>query len=748
MRKLVLATLAATVASSLLAQSNTVAGLDGRLTDVNSLTYWGRNGAAHPNGNAGMSMLNTMCNPGSINIPWQAPMQPNHPMFGFIATRETGGRMVQVSDWSYCKHAFTSTNFNGACGTCQNPGTGSLMGINCSDTYGAGNNGDRTYLGPPAEIDPWLGVWNPVGSYFDKGFPEVASPANGDGARSNITPTDAVMNRMTIKESDLLTAGTFYYGIQLIHRGEAVANRGDNLASRGFAPTWNGTQWSFANTAAQAYGSILSRWSGATGNSATNGADDGRIFVASKVTTIVGGFHYEYGVHNVDSNRGIASFRIPVGAGATVTAFGFRDIDTDALNNWVGARVGNEIVFTAPGNNPQNWNTVFNCWFDCTQAPSTGLFHCNAARIGAGSLTTSVQSQVPSGIPTAFNTILGAGCAGGSGPCTSSVYELFANGAAFDLNGTNMGFALSGQNYVFGPASGGTGYQAVPTGTVIANGDDVSATVALPFTLSYPGGSTQTLHVCSNGFISPVNNGTSFTPSASAFLTGAACWAMGWHDLNPSAGGQILANVTPTSARISFLNVRSFAGVGTVNLQFEFLSNNRVNCYWGTSSFTSSGGVLAGWTPGNGATDPGSSNLTTAVPAGLTLCPGAANLLPLALDASARPVMGTTIAMNTTNIPAGTSIAALLFTPTLATPPIDLTPIGMAGCFAYIDPVSAQTFNSAFAPVTSWSQNVSIPANPVFVGVAIGWQSITFSPNTTAAGIISSNGLVTLLAAQ
>ncbi|MEQ1633975.1 MAG: hypothetical protein ABL997_16465, partial [Planctomycetota bacterium] len=489
MRKLAFATLAATVASSLLAQSNTVAGLDGRLTDVNSLTYWGRRGAAHPGGEAGMSMLNTMCNPGSVNIPWQAPMQPNHPMFGFIITRETNGRMVQISDWSHCKHAFTSTNFNGACGTCQNPGTGSLMGINCSDTYGAGNNGDRNYLGPPAEIDPWLGVWNPVGSYFDKGFPEVAAPANGDGARSNITPTDVVMNRVAVKESELLTAGTFYYGIQLIHRGEAVANRGDNIASRGFTPSWSGTQWTFNNAAAQAYGSILSRWTGATVDSATNGTDDGRIFVASKVSTIAGGFHYEYGVHNVDSNRGIASFRIPVGAGATVTAFGFRDIDNDALNNWVGTRVGNEIVFTAPGNNPQNWNTVFNCWFDCTQAPSTGLFHCNAARIGAGSLTTSVQTQVPSGVPTAFNSIVGTGCAGGSGPCQSSVYESFGTPAAFDLANSNMGFALSGQNYLFGPAAGGSGFVA-PTGTALALGDDTTATVALPFTLSFPGGST------------------------------------------------------------------------------------------------------------------------------------------------------------------------------------------------------------------------------------------------------------------
>ena len=748
MRKIVFATLAASVATSLLAQSNTVSGLDGRLTDVNSLTNWGRRGAAHPNGEAGMSMLNTMCNPGSVNIPWQAPMQPNHPMFGFIITRESNGRMVQISDWSYCKHAFTSVNVNGSCGTCINPGTGQLMGLNCSDTYGAGNNGDRQYLGPPAEIDPWLGLWSPVGSYFDKGDPEVNSPQNNDGARSTIsTAGDVVKNRVTVKEQELLTAGTFYYGIQLIHRGEAVANRGDNLASRGFVPTWNGTSWSYANSAPQTYGSILSRWSGSTVNSATNGADDGRIFVASKITPTGSTFHYEYAVHNVDASRGIASFRIPVDAAATVSGFGFRDIDADSLNNWVGTRVGNEIVFTAPANNPQNWNQIFNCWFDCSVAPSQGLFHCNAARIGAGGLTTSVIAQVPSGIPTAFNTLVGTGCAGGTGPCQSTVYEIFSTPASFDLSNSNMGFGLSGQNYVFGPASGGAGYQASPTGNALTLGDDSTATVSLPFSLSYPGGSTNTLVVCSNGFISPTNNGTSFTPSATAFVNGAATWAGSWQDLNPNSGGQVLSNVTPSSVRISFVNVRSFTGTGTVNVQYEFLPSNQVNVYWGACAPTGNA-VLVGWTPGNGATDPGSANFTTAVPAGATLCPGSPNVQPLRLDADVRPVLGTTVTMSSTNIPAGTAFAALLFSSVMPNPAIDLTAIGMAGCFAYVDPASAQTFNSAFAPSTSWSQPIALPNNPAFVGASLGWQTVSFSPNTTAAGIITSNGLVTLLAAQ
>ncbi|MGK0204367.1 MAG: hypothetical protein ACI9S9_003450, partial [Planctomycetota bacterium] len=203
----------AVLAPSLAAQSNTVAGLDGRLTVINNLTYYGRRGPAYPNGEVGMAMLNSMCNPGSVNIPWFAAMQPEHPMFGFIIARVANDKIEQINEWSFCKHAFTSINVNGACGSCQNPGTGSLMGINCSDTYGASNNASRTWLGPPEEIDPWLGTWSPVGSYFDIGDPMQAGyPAAADGNRSlSQSIFDSVDNRVTVDEVDLTTAGASYY---------------------------------------------------------------------------------------------------------------------------------------------------------------------------------------------------------------------------------------------------------------------------------------------------------------------------------------------------------------------------------------------------------------------------------------------------------------------------------------------------------------------------------------------------------
>jgi hypothetical protein len=442
MKRLALLSVAPSLLAGLAAQSNTVAGLDGRLTVIDNMTYYGRRGAAHPNGEIGMAMLNTMCNPGSINIPWYQAMQPNHPKFGFIVARVHNDRIEQINEWSFCKHAFTSINVNGACGSCQNPGTASLMGLNCSDTYGASNNASRTWLGPPAEIDPWLGTWDPVGSYFDIGDPSQAGyPAPADGTRSlSQSIFDSVDNRVTVDEVDLTTAGaSYYYALQLIHEGEAVANRGDNLAHRGMNPNWNGSTWSFSNNSeGQVYGSVLDRWTGATVNSASNGNDDGRFFVASKVTALGGGnYHYEYAAHNVDNSRAGGTFRIALAAGVTASNFSFGDIDTNGANDWSVSQVGNEVVFTSGGSNFLEWNTIYNFGFDADRAPGAGGVILDEARPGAGASSVTVNAEVPGGVILAAFDTFGVGCegsVGSAGPCP----ELNPGGGT--LSGNTNGF--------------------------------------------------------------------------------------------------------------------------------------------------------------------------------------------------------------------------------------------------------------------------------------------------------------------
>lgn len=741
MKRLVLLTLAASIASTLVAQANTVPGLDGRLTRVDNLTYYGRRGPAHPNGEIGMAMLNEMCNPGTVTIPWYAAMQDDHPKFGFLLMRLHNDRLEQINDWSHVKHAFTSTNSPGAgCGGCQDPQTGSVMGIGCYDIYGAGNNADRTWLGPAFEIDPWLGTWNPLGSYFDIGDPQTGmGPA--DGVRHLITNGfDSVKNRMTVQEIDLTTPGAqYFYGIHLLHEGEAVANRHDNLASRGVNPTWGGTTWSFPNNSVgQIHGSILQRWPGASVDSGQNGNDDGRFFVAVKVTPLGGGqYHYEYAVHNVDNHRGGASLRIPVDSAAVVTNFSFGDIDANPLNDWAGSHVGNEVVFAATANNPLNWNTIYNFGFDCDIAPSFGIVNLDEARIGPGALSVSVNSQVPSGIPSAQVVTLGSSV--GCGSCQSAVYEQF-NASGFDLANSAMQYSLSNGQYTAGSS---TATFVPATGTNLNLGDDARTSVILPFTLSYPGGTTTALDVCSNGFVSVGNNGASYQPDVTDLLSALPRWSASWRDLNPNAGGQVVVDSTATEVRITWNAVRTYGSNSTNTFQYQFRSDGRVTIVYQNMHTSGGDDVLVGWSPGGVTVDPGASDFSAQLPGGISLC--AQPFHGLQFNASARPILGTSVNLQTTGIPAGTPFGAVLMSFQQALPPQDLTGFGMPGCHGYVANGVTLLFLN---PSSSHAQVFHVPSAPAFTGLEVAGQSFTFSPGLTPAGVVASNGVLMILGPQ
>ncbi|MEZ6037722.1 MAG: hypothetical protein R3F29_09600 [Planctomycetota bacterium] len=741
MKRLAIVSFGLTLAASLAAQANTVPGLDGRLTDVNDLTYYGRHGAAYPNGEVGMAMLNTMCNPGSVTIPWYAPMQPNHPKFGFLIVRVAGDRIEQINEWSYCKHAFLSVNVTGNCGPCVNPGTGALMGLNCSDTYAPSNNANRGYLGPPQEIDPWLGTWNPVGSYFDIGDPAQAGfPAPADGNFSlDLGIFDAVDNRVTVDEQDLLTANAnYYYALHLIHQGEALANRGDNNAHRGFAPNWNGNNWTFNNTnEGMEYGTVLSRWPGASIDEGRNGNDDGRFYVAVKVTTLGGGqYHYEYAVHNMDNSRGGGAFRLPIDAGATATNFTFGDIDTDAGNDWTAARVGNELVFTmpsAPQPNVLEWNTIYNFGFDVDFPAGVGVCHLDEARPGPGAMTVDVPTQVPAGSTYAQVTPYGRGCGGVD--CQTSFYESFASSAAFDLSATSFTLTLVNGEYQVGP---GQGSYIVPVGPVLSLGDESSQQVNLAFALPYPGGTTNALHVCSNGYVSAAYNAVEYDPQVSGLLNGQPRWAPLWSDLNPGAGGQIRANAGASMAVISFVNVPNYSGGGTVSFQLQFLPNGTVHCLY--QGCTANGnGALAGWSAGGGQPDPGSQDLGATGSAGFSLCQ---SIVPhLSLTTSARPVLGTQFDLLTGNVPVTGFLGLVGLSVVDFDPGIDLTAIGMTNCDLHIG-LGADAFVDLFvlSGATS-SYTIQMPSSPTLSGLTFFAQNAIIAPGITPIDLALTNGV-------
>jgi hypothetical protein len=438
LRKLIPATLGAlALATAASAQPNVISGLDIALQSLGSVSSNGHSGV-FPNGVVAVGMSTTACNPGSVTIPWFAPMNANHPFIAFLVARENAGRFVQISNRSYCKHPFASTNSSGCGGSCISPGTSQILGIGCSDTYGAGLNGSYSSLGPPDEINPWTGAWTPACSYFDAGQPPVSGPAACDGVASGISfgTNPTAFPRCNVSDSDLTLAGSTYFAYAgWFAAGEATANRTNNFLSRGLTPIWNGTSWSFGSLTTPMTGSVLQRWSGATVTSNTNGNDDGRLYVGVKVTGPTNGFyHYEYAVHNYDNKRGAAAFRLPACPGARVQNVGFRDIDGNAANNWAFFQTSTEISWAAPAGNPLNWNMIFNFWFDSDAAPATGQsVLLDEAAAGPGLPTVSVTGTAPNGL---FNVFLGAGCGSPSAP------TLYATGSPARATLGNASFAL------------------------------------------------------------------------------------------------------------------------------------------------------------------------------------------------------------------------------------------------------------------------------------------------------------------
>jgi hypothetical protein len=394
------------------AQPNVVNGRNVKLQSLTAFLALGRTGT-FPNGTNGCAETTTSCNPGTNNIPWNQTMSETHPFISFIAARQTNGRLTQINDRSFVKHGFFATN-SGGCGSCQNPGTSSLLGINCSDTYTTANNGDNYWLAPADEIDPWTGAWESTCSHFDKGEPAVALPQQCDNIRS-LSQTQAsalnpVGHRMRILDSELNVPGSqFFVHGQYTTQGEVESLRFDNSGWRTFTPTWTGASWSISVSGTLQYTSILNAWTGATVTSNTNGADDGRVFVAVRVTGPVAGiYHYEYAIHNRDNARGINSFRLPHCSSTPVTNAGFDDVDTDGTNSWTLTQSGGELVWTT-ANNPLKWNSFYNFWFDSPLPPSSGNSTVVQANPGAGAASFTIGTTVPTFTAGAV-TNLGGGC--------------------------------------------------------------------------------------------------------------------------------------------------------------------------------------------------------------------------------------------------------------------------------------------------------------------------------------------------
>jgi cysteine-rich repeat protein len=312
----------------------------------------------------------TSCNIGSENLQWVASTN-EHPVISQNMYRLKDGRYEQVGQ-SWLKHGFTALTQN-ICGCgCSGQG-GSVLGVGCSDPYCCGLNGSQARLGPRSEVNAHTG-------FYPYPFTDGDQGSTGD----------STYKRLQVPISDLDPAqdggGTYFVEGHYIASDDAADGNGDNNASyRQITVSGSGSSWSIslASTTQREQPGIRA-WQDSDPSVVETDVrilNEGLVILAAKTTDLGGGmWHYEYAVQNLNSDRSIHSFSVPIDPTANVSNIGFNDVHSHSgepydLTDWPGSKVGSAVVWqtddfgTNPNANAIRWSTMYNFRFDADRGP-------------------------------------------------------------------------------------------------------------------------------------------------------------------------------------------------------------------------------------------------------------------------------------------------------------------------------------------------------------------------------------------
>ncbi len=348
------------------------------------------------------SIGTTSCNQGTMNVQWDddAPAPSNrHPVIAQNLFRLKDGKFEQVGQ-SWLKHGFTALTGNLCC-SCSGQG-GNVLGVGCSDPYSASLNGNYTYLGAKHEVNPSNGLYpHPFG-----GFPNNAP----------------IGKRLQVHETDLETttsgsAVKYFIEGHYIAPDDAEWNNDNNNAS--YRPVIVNASRSISVIGqTQREKPAILAWQDTDAAVTVENIDvdsDGRFILAYKVTDNGDGtWHYEFALHNLNSDRSGGSFSIPVADSVNVTNIGFHDVDWHsgapyANTDWNSSVGGGAVTWQSPQTFAQNqntnalrWGTLYNFRFDADQPPAAANATLGLFKPGTPS-SMSVAVQGPSAPPCEYD---------------------------------------------------------------------------------------------------------------------------------------------------------------------------------------------------------------------------------------------------------------------------------------------------------------------------------------------------------
>lgn len=348
--------------------------------DLQSTRRWGKVGDI-----TAFSVGTTSCNVGTCQLEWIRNTN-HHPVIGANMFRLRDGRFEQLGQ-SWLKHGFFALAEDLCSPDCIDPDDGGRhLGVNCSDPYSSGLNGQQNRLGPKWQVNASTGEY-------------VYPPANlaDEG--------DAIFKRLQVHDADLdpaLNTGALYYveGQYTTLDDTQAGKNMNNISHREVAVEELAPgEWDINLMGeTQREEPAIFAWKASDPDvvlANVDVPDDGRFWVGSRATDLGNGFWaYEYAVHNMNSHRSAGAFAVNVPAGATVQAIGFHDVDYHSGEPFDGTDWGNNggvdgalrwatDPFTVNTNaNAIRWGTLYNFRFETDLPPTDGLVTIGLHRPG------------------------------------------------------------------------------------------------------------------------------------------------------------------------------------------------------------------------------------------------------------------------------------------------------------------------------------------------------------------------------
>ena len=507
----------------------TTPGPDVIVGDVSGLQQFGGSSGTQ----VGLALGTDSCNAGTVDLNWFQNPSNDHPTIPQNMYRMSGGagndeRFEQIGQ-SQVKHAFTALT-NNLCGFgCNNVG-GTRLGSGCSDPYSASLNS-----GPNLGAKAWI---NPFTGFYPRN--DSATPNNSHTGHAHAGPTHRILTEI----SDLSTAqnpgATYYAEGQYVTPHEYAhcqANPGqcnmyNNVSYRRYNVTGT-TSFSFSPVSATVRQKVaVEAWPGAISvEIRPDAANDGIGRIAYKVTNPSPGvWHYEYAIYNQNLDRGVQSFSVPVGGGATLSNIGFHappqhpgsaadgTVGNTGFSSaaWNQSQAGGAMTWSSetfaqnPNANAIRWGTLYNFRFDSNSPPQTTNATIGFLKTGApinlqiqgpsslGPTPTPTPVATPTPTPATIVEFSAATSNAGegatqaevtvlrSGNTTTAVSVDYSTNDSFTFVGCNINSGQSNQRCDYIPVSGTMTFAAGETSKTISVqlADDFYVEGAESFSLS------------------------------------------------------------------------------------------------------------------------------------------------------------------------------------------------------------------------------------------------------------------------